>query len=169
MEKIVRNFLEIKSLDELKYNKKPNNGFYVEKVLQEDFQLNKFFYKQIGKNHYWIDRLEWSDQNWTEYVSNPNVFTFILKEKDNMAGFFELIFHKDKFEVEIAYLGLLEKYTEKNLGSFLLSEAIKESFINNVKRVWAHTCSLDHKNALNNYLSRGMKVYHTENINVKST
>tara|TARA_B100001996_G_scaffold357635_1_gene321719 strand:+ start:1342 stop:1851 length:510 start_codon:yes stop_codon:yes gene_type:complete len=169
MEKIVRNFLEIKSLDELKYNKKSNNGFYVEKVLQEDFQLNKFFYKQIGKNHYWIDRLEWSDQNWTEYVSNPNVFTFILKEKDNMAGFFELIFHKDKFEVEIAYLGLLEKYTEKNLGSFLLSEAIKESFINNVKRVWAHTCSLDHKNALNNYLSRGMKVYHTENINVKST
>ena len=169
IEKISRTYLEIKSLNDLNEIEKPKENYSINLVDPIDFQLNKFFYKQIGKNHYWIDRLEWSDQNWTEYVSNPNVFTFILKEKDNMAGFFELIFHKDKFEVEIAYLGLLEKYTEKNLGSFLLSEAIKESFINNVKRVWAHTCSLDHKNALNNYLSRGMKVYHTENINVKST
>jgi hypothetical protein len=31
-----------------------------------------------------------------------------------------------------------------------------------------HTCSLDHKNALNNYLSRGMKIYNTEIINLKS-
>ena len=53
----------------------------------------------------------------------------------------------------------------KKLGSYLLSEAIKKSFEKNTKRVWVHTCTLDHKHALNNYLSRGMKVYKTEILN----
>ena len=81
-----------------------------------------------------------------------------------MAGYFELIKHKDKNEVEIAYLGLLEEYQNKKLGSFLLSEAIKNSFYEKTQRVWVHTCSLDHKNALNNYISRGMKIFRKEKI-----
>ena len=43
---------------------------------------------------------------------------------------------------------------------------IKNSFSENTKRVWVHTCSLDHKNALNNYISRGMRIYKTESISI---
>ena len=57
-----------------------------------------------------------------------------------------------------------EEYQNKNLGSFLLSKAIRNSFLNKPKRVWVHTCSLDHKNALNNYIARGMKVFKTETV-----
>ena len=78
------------------------------------------------------------------------------------------MYHKDKLETEIAYFGLLKEYFGKKLGGYMLSEAIKKSFSYNVKRVWAHTCSLDHKNALKNYLSRGMKIYNTETVNIKS-
>ena len=74
------------------------------------------------------------------------------------------ILHQGKDEVEIAYLGLLEEYQNKKLGSYLLSAAIKKSFLNNPKRVWVHTCSLDHKNALSNYVARGMKIFKTETI-----
>jgi len=48
----------------------------------------------------------------------------------------------------------------------LLSQAIKKSFQNKTNRVWVHTCSLDHKNALNNYISRGMRIFKTEILNV---
>ena len=44
----------------------------------------------------------------------------------------------------------------------MLSEAIKKSFTFNIKRVWVHTCSLDHPHALKNYLSRGMSIYNAE-------
>ena len=71
-----------------------------------------------------------------------------------------------KKEVEIAYFGILEEYQNRRLGSFLLSSAIQKSFQKNVKRVWLHTCSLDHKHALNNYLSRGMKIFKSETIYV---
>ena len=99
-------------------------------------------------------------------MSSQNVQTFVFKFNDDLVGFFELIFHPEKNETEIAYFGILEEYQNKKLGSYLLSEAIKKSFKNSVKRVWVHTCSLDHKNALNNYISRGMKIFKTEILNI---
>ena len=133
-------------------------------MIPKDFQLNKFFYKNIGNNHHWVDRLIWSDKQWIEYFSNGKVETYILSKKDDLAGYYELIFHKEKNEMEIAYLGLLEEYHNKKLGSYLLSSAIKNSFLKKPSRVWVHTCSLDHKNALNNYISRGMKIFKKETI-----
>ena len=165
---ILRQYLEIKSEEDINQISKPKESYSVNLVEPNDFQLNKFLYKQIGKKYKWVDRLVWTDQNWIDYVSNKNLFTFVLKKDADIAGFFELIYHKDKSEIEIAYLGLLKDYTQKNLGSYLLSEAIKKSFLLKVKRVWVHTCSLDHKNALQNYLSRGMKIFNTEKISIKS-
>ena len=168
MEKIVRNYLQINSLSELSAVKRPSENYSLDELFENNFQLNKFFYKQIGQYHHWIDRLQWNDKNWIEYVSNPNLLTFILKKNEDIVGFFELIYHKDKSEIEIAYFGLLEEYLGKRLGGYMLTEAIKKSFSYNVKRVWVHTCSLDHKHALKNYLSRGMKIYSTETLNIKS-
>ena len=162
--KINRNYLEINSLNELVESNKPATEYLIELIDPPDFQLNRFFYKSIGKNHNWVDRLVWTEKQWVEFTKNKNVKTFVLKNKGDLAGYFELIFHKDKNEIEIAYLGILEEYQNKKLGSYLLSTAIKKSFINNPNRVWVHTCSLDHRNALSNYLSRGMKIFKKESI-----
>tara|TARA_Y100000591_G_scaffold272220_1_gene247632 strand:- start:4 stop:507 length:504 start_codon:yes stop_codon:yes gene_type:complete len=165
-EVVKRNYLEIHSLLDLNEGGKPSEDYSLNLIDPMNFQLNKFFYKNIGKNHKWIDRLSWSEENWINYVSNEKVKTYVFKYKDDLAGFFELIFHTELNETEIAYFGILEEYQNKKLGSYLLSEAIKKSFSNKIKRVWVHTCSLDHKNALKNYLSRGMRVYKTETLNI---
>ena len=162
--KVQRNYLEINFLEDLKENSDFSENFSVNLVNPVDFQLNKFFYKNIGKKHHWVDRLVWTEKKWNDYVSNQNVKTYVLKDVDNFAGYFELNLHPEKEEVEIAYLGLLEEYQNKKLGSYLLSKAIKNSFLEKPKRVWVHTCSLDHKNALNNYIARGMKIFKTETV-----
>jgi ribosomal protein S18 acetylase RimI-like enzyme len=163
-EEILRKYLEIKSPDDLNEVLAPNSDYSLNLVDKKDFQLNKFFYKQIGKNYQWTDRLIWTNQNWISYTSKKNLSTFVLNNNENIVGYFELIFYKDKKEVEIAYFGILEEYFGKKLGGFLLSEAIKQSFLLDVKRIWVHTCSLDHQNALQNYLSRGMKIFKSEII-----
>jgi len=163
-EKIFRTYLEIKSFKEFKEVKKPSEYYFVELVDPKDFQLNKFFYKKIGKNCQWIDRLVWTDLDWTKYISDEKLFTYILKDKEEMAGYFELLFNQNTKEAEIAYLGVLEEYIEKKLGGYLLSEAINKSFAMESSRIWVHTCSLDHKNALQNYLSRGMKIFKSETL-----
>ena len=165
-EEVKRNYLEIKSLNNLNEGNKPSEDYFLSLIDPINFQLNKFFYKSIGKKHKWVDRLIWNEQKWIDYVSSEKVKTYVLKNKDDLVGFFELIFHFEKKEVEIAYFGILEEYQNKKLGSFLLSEAIKKSFDQKINRVWLHTCSLDHKNALNNYIARGMKIFKSEIVKI---
>ena len=165
-QEVKRNYLEITSLKDLNQGSKPSKDYSLKLLDPINFQLNKFFYKNIGNKHKWVDRLIWNEEQWINYVSGKNVKTYVLKCKDDLAGFFELIFHQEKREVEIAYLGILEEYHNKKLGSYLLSEAIKISFKNKINRVWVHTCTLDHKNALKNYITRGMKIFKTEVIKI---
>ena len=163
---VKRNYLEIISLQDLKEGNMLSNDYSLSLIDPTNFQLNKFFYKNIGKNHKWVDRLIWSEQKWINYVSSANVKGYVFKYKNDLVGFFELIFHPENKEIEIAYFGILQEYQNKKLGSYLLSEAIKISFKRKINRVWVHTCSLDHKNALKNYLARGMKIFKTEVLNV---
>ena len=165
-EEVQRNYLEINSIEDLIEAVKPTNDYSLILLDPTNFQLNKFFYKNIGKKHKWIDRLVWTEAQWIDYVSSKKVETYILKHKNDLAGFFELISHSEKKEVEIAYFGLLEEFQNKKLGSYLLSQAIKKSFKKNIYRVWVHTCSLDHKNALSNYIARGMKIFKSQTIKI---
>ena len=129
IEKIDRYYLEIRSIKNLKYKKKPSDKASLELLDPKKFELNKFLYKQVGKKYQWIDRLIWQDKDWIKYTSNEKLKTYILKESEELVGYFELVFDQNKNECEIAYLGILEEYIGKNLGSYLLSEAIKIGFI----------------------------------------
>ena len=162
---VQRNFLELKDLKNLKTNSIDKNKYIIKKI-KPDFQLNKFFYKQVGKNHRWIDRLTWSDEKWINYISNRNLETYIISESCDLAGFFELLHNPELEETEISYFGLLEEYIGKGIGGYALSTAIKKSFEKNIRRVWLHTCTLDHPNALKNYIARGMTVFKKEKINI---
>ena len=164
--KVDRNYLEIQSIDDLVESENPSNEFIIELLNPTNFQLNKFFYKNIGKKHYWVDRLVWTDKQWIDYTDDKKVKTFVLKKQEDLVGYYELISHLDQNEIEIAYFGILEEYQNQKLGSFLLTSAIKNSFLSNPDRVWVHTCSLDHRNALLNYISRGMKVFKKETITI---
>jgi len=163
---VKRDYLEINSITDLKERIKPSDKLTVNLEDSTDFQLNKFFYKEIGKEHRWVDRLTWNNNQWIKYVNDHKVRTFILRKDDDLAGYYEQIFSEDKSECEIAYFGILKEYFGKKFGGYLLSDAIKKSFDYGAKRVWVHTCSLDHKHALKNYLSRGMKIFKSEVINI---
>ena len=164
--KVERNYLEINSIEDLKYSQKPVENCDLKFIDPPDFQINKFFYKQIGKDHRWIDRLVWDDQKWIKYVENKEVKTYILQDKEHLIGYCEKIFNFEKKNCEIAYLGILKEYYGKKYGGFLVSSSIENSFIEGIERVWLHTCSLDHEFALKNYQARGMKIFKSETVNL---
>ena len=151
---VERNFLELRDIKKLKFNSPKENKFLIKKI-KPDFQLNKFFFKQVGKKHRWIN-----------FISNKNLETYVISESEDLIGFFELLYNPHLNETEISYFGLLEEYIGKGIGGYALSEAIKKSFEKNIKRVWLHTCTLDHPNALKNYIARGMREFRKENINI---
>ena len=91
--KVERNYLEISFLEDLRDSTNFSDHYSINLVEPVDFQLNKFFYKNIGKSHHWVDRLVWDEKQWLDYVSDKKVKTYVLKDKDELAGYFELILH----------------------------------------------------------------------------
>ena len=98
--KVDRKYLEINSPEEINLSEKPKSSCKLEKKNPPDFQINKFFYKQIGKSYRWIDRLVWNDTTWIDYTNNSNLETYVLSEKDSLIGFFELLFHPETKNVK---------------------------------------------------------------------
>ena len=165
MPKVQRFFLEIKKKQFL--DKLPSIPKKIEIFLdkEKDININKFFYRQIGKDHFWRDRLLWSDKEWHKYVKNINLETGVMKRDEELIGFFEQEFHKKRNEIELIQMGIMKEHQGKKFGSFLLEYILNKAFNKNAERVWVHTCSLDHKHALNNYLSKGFKIFKEETIN----
>ena len=130
-----------------------------------DFSINlpRFLYKEIGKNYYWRDRLAWGDKDWLSLISQKNYQLYILCNQSNLAGYYEILID-DNLNFEIAYLGIFKEFFGKKIGAYLLANAIENCFMQGAKRVWVHTCTLDHPNALKNYLARGMTIFKTEKI-----
>ena len=87
-QEVKRNYLEINSLQDLKESKLPSEDYSLELLDPINFQLNKFFYKNIGKKHNWVDRLIWSEQQWIDYILSQKVKTYVFKHKDDLVGFF---------------------------------------------------------------------------------
>jgi len=126
--------------------------------------LCKFFYKEVGRDFFWRDRLKWSNQDWLDYVNNDFFKLYILKYNNKLAGYYELLYDPKINSMEIPYFGIFKEFYGKKIGGYLLTDALSTSFKQKITKVWVHTCTLDHPNALKNYLARGMKIFKTEKI-----
>jgi|TARA_B110000438_G_scaffold297564_2_gene344137 ribosomal protein S18 acetylase RimI-like enzyme len=164
MIKVKRYLLEILSINlkELKINLPKK--FSIKLLEKKNFEINKFFYRQVGIDHYWRDRLIWSDKEWANYANKKNLETWTMKYQDDFVGFYEIEFHPNLNEIELINMGILKEYRGKQLGSKLLSHSINVAAKKTPKRMWVHTCSLDHKHALSNYKSKGFKIFQEEEI-----
>ena len=165
MKKVQRYFLDFEFSKNYKSQSiQSKNSLKIVLNDKKNYEINKFFYKQIGKDHFWRDRLIWTDKQWLKYSSSPLLETWILKdEKNDLIGYYEIEKHDNK-EFELINMGILSEHRSKGYGSLLLNHVLKKSFDNKAKKVWVHTCSLDHKFALANYLSRGFKIFKKEQI-----
>ena len=110
-------------------------------------ELNRYLYTAVGGDWYWVDRLGWTYQEWLTWLSRPKIETWVAYERGTPAGYFELDGTKDG-EVEIAQIGLLPQFIGGGLGGRLLTMATECAWGIGGSRVWLHTCSLDHPNAL---------------------
>ena len=161
--RVQRYFLEINNFNKPIELSLPENH----KIIlddKKDFQLNKFFYKQIGLDHYWRDRLLWSDKEWLKYVTNKNLETHILKKNNELVGYYEQEYHPNSNEIELINMGVLKEFRGLKLGSTLLCHSMASASRKNPNRMWVHTCSLDHKHALLNYKSKGFQIFKEEEI-----
>lgn len=131
-------------------------------------EYNRFFYTAVGGGWYWINRLQWSYAQWADWVARPELETWVVYASGTPAGYYELEQQRGG-SVEIAYFGLLPQFVGQGIGGFLLTAALRRAWeMPGTQRVWVHTCSLDHPNALAAYQARGLRIFqevvHIENL-----
>ncbi len=154
-------YLEMKDKIEYSPSAQIDPDFWSKKIDVECPEINKMFYIAVGSHWDWIDKLEWTNEQWHQYGTRKGLETWIGYYKNTPAGYFELEFQNGG-DVEIVYFGLLKQFIGKGLGGIFLSQAIQGAWNAGAKRVWLHTCNLDHPAALENYIARGFKLFKTE-------
>lgn len=153
--------LEMRDRSEFRPSVGPS-GLSVEPVNPPDPEKNRELYRTVGGDWQWTDKLAWSGEDWRKYVCRDSLRTYTGSVDGKEIGYFELE-SQDGGNVEIAYFGLLPGYIGRGLGGALLSSAIELAWgLPDTRRVWVHTCTLDHEHALANYLKRGFSNFTIE-------
>ena len=159
---VVTHHLEMTSLAELR----PSRGGFPEVSLQLVTAFPPWFYRDlyrgVGRSYNWFRRYHWSDADIQLHFVDPSVKLYVLYDCGDAAGFAELRRREADDSVEIQYFGLLPRFVGRGLGGHLLTAATRAAWATGPRRVWLHTCSLDHPAALANYQARGFRIYRTE-------
>jgi len=128
----------------------------------KEYRFNKYLYRLVGESWQWVDKLTASDRQWQAHVERQQLRTWVAYYKGSIVGYFELEI-ADNMDVEILYFGLAPKFIGKGFGGYLLTMAINNAWqLCHAKRVWVHTCTLDHPRALNNYKACGFQIFKQE-------
>jgi GNAT superfamily N-acetyltransferase len=138
------------------------------KIYQADLPnpgFSRYLYQSVGGPWQWYERLTWTRDQWLSYLDRPQQETWVGYLRGTPAGYFELE-HQPRDSVEIVYFGLMPDFIGRGLGGVLLTAAVRRAWELGGRRVWVHTCTLDHQYALQNYLSRGFRLFKEEKKDV---
>ena len=153
---VTRTYLSMSSPSELVSAPRPDGNPRIDRVGFCPAAYFRYLYDEVGRQHRWTDRLIWTDAEIRAHLDAGNVTLYVLYVDAAPAGYFELKLHDDA-STEIAYFGLMADYIGRGLGGWLLTQAVEAAWAGRPTRVWLHTCTLDHPNALPNYLRRGFR------------
>ncbi len=125
---------------------------------QPTVSFYRYMYDTVGEPWNWTDRRRLTDDELTGIIHDPDVAIYILYVAGVPAGFVELD-GRIEGAVELTYVGLMPEFVGRGLGGYLLDWAVSAAWLMEPKRVWLHTCSLDHPSALPMYQRAGFVPY----------
>lgn len=136
----------------------PAGGIEVRQAQRPSVPFYRFLYDGVGASWAWFERKALSDEQLAAIIGDPLVEVHVLRVDGTPAGYAELD-RRRAGEVELAYFGLMPQFIGQGLGRFLLDCAIDRAWSPGLRRLWVHTCDLDHPRALAVYQKAGFRIY----------
>lgn len=127
-------------------------------VPDPDLAWYRAFYAAIGLEWLWTSRLLMSDAELSGVLHRPGNQLFVAEAEGAETGIVELD-RRDPADVEISFFGLKPQATGQGLGPRMMVAALGEAWQAETRRVWLHTCTLDHPGALSFYRRCGFVPY----------
>jgi GNAT superfamily N-acetyltransferase len=136
----------------------PIPGVEVRRALAPTTAFYRELYAAVGEPWTWVTRAVMSDEALAAIISDPRVEIHVLHVDGAPAGYVELD-RRFPPDIEIAYFGLMPAFIGRGLGRWLLDWAVAHAWALAPRRLWVHTCDLDHPRALATYEGAGFRVY----------
>jgi GNAT superfamily N-acetyltransferase len=158
---VKRTYLQMNSREAFAPSRIDDPRVQIKQAFECPASFFRYLYSEVGRRYHWVDRLGWTDEEIRAYLNQPNINLWVMYWTGSPAGYFELNRCEDD-STEIAYFGLLQEFLGRGLGKHLLSETIERAWETGASRIWLHTCTLDDKAAMPNYLKRGFQPFKEE-------
>lgn len=136
-------------------------GVGLRRVEQPDTAWFRDLFRRIGADWLWFSRLRLSDEGLAAVIAHSEVEVHALTLNGRDEGLLELDFRAEG-ECELSYFGLTPALVGRGAGRWLMGQAIALAWARPIRRLWVHTCTLDHPNALPFYLRSGFTAYKRE-------
>jgi GNAT superfamily N-acetyltransferase len=112
-------------------------------------------FRRVGAPWLWFSRLMLSEDALLAIIRDPAVDIYAVADRGGVEiGMLELDFRIEG-ECEIGFFGLVPELTGKGHGDWLMAQALALGWRKDVRRMWVHTCTLDHPGALGFYRRNG--------------
>lgn len=144
----------------------PPRGCEVRRVASPALHFYRYLYETVGRDWLWVDRRRMGDGALETILRDPRVEVWVAWQEGSPAGYAELDARVEG-EVELAYFGLVPEMIGRGVGPWLLELAVRRAWqIGTPRRVWVHTCSLDHPAARRTYEKAGFTTVRVEEHDV---
>jgi len=150
-------YLEMTSRPELGVGAAPA-GLSLERQAAVDIAEYRRLFRAIGEPWLWFSRLNMSDEQLGEVLSKPAVELWYLLQGGQPKGLLELD-RSNWPAVEIVFFGVVPELVGQGAGGWLMRRGLEQIWAQEPKRVWLHTCTLDHPRAVGFYMKHGFRAY----------
>ncbi len=140
---------------------RPVGKLALSRIENPEVDFYRFIYGRVGAPWLWYERQLLDDETLARIIGDPAVEIYVLYVDGAPVGFSELDWRAPP-RVEMAYLGLMPDFIGRGLGRTLLRLTIDAAWSRHPERLWLHTCTLDHPDALRIYRRAGFVPYRQE-------
>jgi len=158
---VTRTWLQVTDAAEIVAGRTPDPIPHLEVVTGTAWWMAQFFYRNVGADWSWVDRLGWSEARWRQWTEAPGYELHWFTIDGLPGGYAEIIPSPEGPDaVEVAYFGLMPHAIGRGLGGWFLAYALRTAFARSgTQRVHLNTCTTDGPNAMANYRARGLTPY----------
>ncbi len=151
-------YLEMMTRPDLPPPPQPDVAYRIERVEHPTVPFYRYLYAVVGEPWLWHERRKVPDAELAEILGHPSLWLYVMYAEGEPAGYAELNARKWP-DIELAYFGIVPKFIGRKLGPTLLRAAVDIAWSRSPRRLWVHTCSLDHPKALPCYQQAGFVPY----------
>ena len=132
----------------------PPGAWTLRKVDAPALDWYRDLHRRVGEEWLWFSRLHMNDTELAAIIQGRGIEVYALVVNGSDEGLLELDF-REPSQCELVYFGVTGGLIGTGAARFLMNRALELAWSRDVRRVWVHTCTLDHPSALGFYQRSG--------------